>query len=452
VTKKILLPIACTGLLACQPSVPRFASSKASIIGGATDTGDPSVVALYAQDPTMMSGALCTASVISPTVLLTAAHCVDPAETGANAQFFILEGSDINSAQPSNVNVSNTAFNPMFDTTHPENGYDVGVVVLDRSLGRTPLPFAHTAPTNAMVGQPVRLVGYGLNNETQQAGAGVKRQVTTVLDDFDSLLLHIGDDTHETCSGDSGGPAFMQVAGVETIVGVTSFGNQTCTGGGYDTRIDDYLSWINTYVNTTCTPMCSGRTCGDDGCGGSCGGCGTNQTCSAAGQCVMACVPSCAGRACGDDGCGGSCGGCGTNQTCSMAGQCVSSMPATPCDGNGGFETEPNETSATASAVCSTGRIMGTIGTPTDVDWYSFTVAAEHTYTVTLSDLAADMTLSLFKVLNGNITWLGDAPNNHDLMPQSITRHSPDGGAYYLRIVGDSGRASLGSRYLVQVQ
>ncbi len=34
-----------------------------------------------------------------------------------------------------------------------------------------------------------------------------------------------------------------------------------------------------------CTPRCSGKTCGDDGCGGSCGACPANQTCLATGQC-----------------------------------------------------------------------------------------------------------------------------------------------------------------------
>lgn len=35
------------------------------------------------------------------------------------------------------------------------------------------------------------------------------------------------------------------------------------------------------------------------------------------------CVPDCSGRACGDDGCGGSCGGCPPPLTCNGAGQCV---------------------------------------------------------------------------------------------------------------------------------
>jgi hypothetical protein len=36
----------------------------------------------------------------------------------------------------------------------------------------------------------------------------------------------------------------------------------------------------------TCTPNCTGKTCGDDGCGGTCGTCGTGQTCSPGGTCT----------------------------------------------------------------------------------------------------------------------------------------------------------------------
>lgn len=36
-----------------------------------------------------------------------------------------------------------------------------------------------------------------------------------------------------------------------------------------------------------CLPDCSGKTCGDDGCGGSCGGCPPGQLCSASGACVV---------------------------------------------------------------------------------------------------------------------------------------------------------------------
>ncbi len=88
----------------------------------------------------------------------------------------------------------------------------------------------------------------------------------------------------------------------------------------------------------SCTPACSGKQCGSDGCGGSCGSCASGQSCDAGGQCVSptpGCTPSCSGKQCGSDGCGGSCGSCASGQSCSASGQCVSSTPScTPsCSG-----------------------------------------------------------------------------------------------------------------------
>ncbi len=78
----------------------------------------------------------------------------------------------------------------------------------------------------------------------------------------------------------------------------------------------------DSYGNS-CTPSCSGKVCGSDGCGGSCGSCGSGESCSG-GQCIASCVPSCSGKVCGSDGCGGICGSCSSGKTCS-SGQCVAS-------------------------------------------------------------------------------------------------------------------------------
>jgi hypothetical protein len=87
----------------------------------------------------------------------------------------------------------------------------------------------------------------------------------------------------------------------------------------------------------TCTPSCTGKACGSDGCGGTCGTCGANQTCTASGQCQdNGCTPNCAGKTCGDDGCGGSCGSCSGGATCSNG----------TCTGGGGTCAHP---------ICSTG-------------------------------------------------------------------------------------------------
>ena len=43
------------------------------------------------------------------------------------------------------------------------------------------------------------------------------------------------------------------------------------------------------------------------------------------GACVTSCTPNCVGKTCGDNGCGGSCGTCGSGQTCTN-GSCVASL------------------------------------------------------------------------------------------------------------------------------
>lgn len=70
--------------------------------------------------------------------------------------------------------------------------------------------------------------------------------------------------------------------------------------------------------DSSCTPGCNHKTCGDDGCGGSCGTCSSPARCTQ-GQC---CTPNCAGKTCGDDGCGGTCGTCSIAHTSCLAGNC----------------------------------------------------------------------------------------------------------------------------------
>jgi hypothetical protein len=82
----------------------------------------------------------------------------------------------------------------------------------------------------------------------------------------------------------------------------------------------------------TCTPSCTNKQCGDNGCGGECGTCDFGDTCGANGRCEEICVPDCIDKQCGDDGCGGTCGTCAAGETCSGSGTC--SGPCVPdCDG-----------------------------------------------------------------------------------------------------------------------
>ena len=89
--------------------------------------------------------------------------------------------------------------------------------------------------------------------------------------------------------------------------------------------VADLLTWMRnpTPLGGSCTPACSGRECGPDGCGGSCGTCDISETCDSSGGCMPNCQPACSGRSCGPDGCGGTCGTCAPGETCSAAGGCM---------------------------------------------------------------------------------------------------------------------------------
>jgi V8-like Glu-specific endopeptidase len=194
---------------------------------------------------------LCTASLVSPTVLLHAAHCVDPREVGNGNVFIAIEGTSLNAATAIH-DIASTHFDPQFDPAQLQNGHDIGVSILAAPITNIkPLAFNKAAMGQNLVGQAVRLIGYGVNNQgPAQSGAGTKRTVTTKLDAISAQLLRIGDFRHQTCNGDSGGPALMNINGVATIVGVTSFGQQFCVGnGGFDTRVDAQLAFLQPFLS-----------------------------------------------------------------------------------------------------------------------------------------------------------------------------------------------------------
>jgi len=124
-----------------------------------------------------------------------------------------------------------------------------------------------------------------------------------------------------------------------------STGDDATAGGGTDSVGGDALP---TGVDSSssadaadatggggCTPVCAGKTCGNDGCGGVCGLCALKQAC-VQGKCTdkPGCVPECGGKSCGPDGCGASCGQCAAGHSC-QGGACVKQGCQPLCDGKG---------------------------------------------------------------------------------------------------------------------
>jgi V8-like Glu-specific endopeptidase len=396
------------------------AEATADIIGGSVDTGDSSVVIVFAQENGSSQGSLCTASVIAPTVLLTAAHCVSPAEVGSDVTFHVFTGYDFNSNNGNWLDVAKVDWDHQFDPNSLDGGHDVGIVVLAKPVSLAPLPYLRSA-ADALTGA-VRLVGYGNNNGRANSGAGIKRQVTTSLNDVTSKLLQIGDNKHETCNGDSGGPAFMNVNGVETIVGVTSFGQVGCTGGGYDTRLDLYTRFIDGYVQAAGGGTTGGGNTGGGTTGGGDTGGGTTG----------------GGNTGGGDTGGGTTGGGDTGGGTTGGGSCD-------------WEQEPNDSASQANAVCADGHIYGAIDQPGDVDWYTFTVQPGQSYYVDLSTLPEDYNFTVYKVSGNYLYPIATADDWHDLQTQEVARSTSTGGTYYVKVFGVNGASDSQYGYTLTI-
>jgi len=250
-----------TGIEARAP-VPSF------IVNGVPDgAGHPSVGALlYDFDG---DGAVegvetfCSGSLIAPTVVLTAAHCL--VGWPAGAQFYVTFDGDLRDGVSPLITVVGATYDPRYghDQAHL---YDLGVVILPAgsTVGLTPaeLPPAgyldERAAHGGLHGQLFENVGYGVEAFFRQAPPRYSDPLRRLVSEspFMALrptwlgLLMNADATGKggDCYGDSGSPKF--VAGTNTIVATVTTGDRICRATTWDWRLDteEARSFLAGYV------------------------------------------------------------------------------------------------------------------------------------------------------------------------------------------------------------
>ena len=198
----------------------------------------------------------CTGTLISPTHVLTAAHCT--VGVGDRQGTF-----DVNGQTYSTTDITD---HPQYNDNQFDVGYDISIMELSRPVaGVDPIEIYRQVP---QVGQSLTIVGFGeggTGNSGGQGDFGNKRVGTTPIDEVTDQHISWNFDSNSesnTARGDSGGPAFVTVGGELFVAGVTSGGSNDDSSLGdfsFDTRVDVHANWIDSIVgdanpNPTPTP------------------------------------------------------------------------------------------------------------------------------------------------------------------------------------------------------
>jgi secreted trypsin-like serine protease len=213
-----------------------------AIVGGTSDNGAHPYVAAVSNGST-----ICSATAISPTVLVTAAHCFAFPTQSVRVIF------DENFRDPARVLHPGTwhahsAFCATCDPERKEALSDLAVVVLEAPVS---LPrYAQLAPLGLVdrlgPGTSVEIVGYGISEfdrksplpasgERMRANADLLRTSSAVGDELLKVSARLSRERGASCFGDSGGPVLLG----DTILGVTSFGaSDRCRVATYAYRVD----------------------------------------------------------------------------------------------------------------------------------------------------------------------------------------------------------------------
>ncbi len=276
----------CTTLAGDEPAPAEVATAAQPLIGGSVDDADPGVVALIGSGST---APFCTGTLVGPSTILTAAHCVDTFTADPDAALFF--GADA-AGSGARVPVTDKWQSPNW--TGQTGMYDVALLLLQ--FPQDPewiFPMNDVAPLDEEIGSPYRHIGFGVYdcseegacNQTGLADGKKRTGVTSILGVSDGDTVLSGDETVKVCYGDSGGPGMITVDDVEYVAGIhstTSIGDGDCVAPAADTRVEFYVDAIREWIQANDPACAEDGLCARVGCTDDpdCEPCGPDGTCT----------------------------------------------------------------------------------------------------------------------------------------------------------------------------
>ena len=230
---------------------------------------------------------ICSGTMITSNVFLTASHCTSFFEQDLAPEGFVayvsLDSSVPFGALSSNktnlLPVAHVVTNPNYNQSQSDSG-DIAVLILDRNVrGVTPATLVscglldQLAAQNGLQKAVFTNAGYGLQNRVVGGGVPFFQDLNPVprmfsFSSFNSLnggYLRLSQNPSTgnggTCFGDSGGPNFLTVNAQQLIVAITITGDSVCRSTNVDYRLDTpsaqgFLAAVNAAFGTSIAVTC----------------------------------------------------------------------------------------------------------------------------------------------------------------------------------------------------
>jgi secreted trypsin-like serine protease len=196
-------------------------------------------------------GSFCTGTPLARDLVLTAGHCVAP-----TASYRVL----LPDIKPPGLSVRSIHVHPRYNPKDYASGRvtaDVALVKLVTPLPVDIVPAALAATRSVMPGDRFVIAGYGATSFGSETGNGVPRAATLAATGKPgNLQIRLFDPATRdqfaglgACTGDSGGPVFVESAGTFDLIGVVSWSTGAASTGGCGgltgvTPLPLYRAWI----------------------------------------------------------------------------------------------------------------------------------------------------------------------------------------------------------------
>ena len=260
-----------------------------AITYGFVDTNNiySNVGAFIVKAPTGEIYPICSGSLITPDVFLTASHCTQYftnvlAPLGYTAYVSFDQSIPFGSLTSNKTKlyaVENVVTNPNYNQSQSDSG-DIAVLILESTVrGITPVTLPECGLLDYLVAQNglknavFTNAGYGLQNRVVGGGVPYFQDLNPIprmysFSSFNSLnggYLRLSQNPSTgnggTCFGDSGGPNFLTVGGQQIQVSITITGDSVCRSTNVVYRLDTasaqaFFAYVNEVYGTAIPVSC----------------------------------------------------------------------------------------------------------------------------------------------------------------------------------------------------